>query len=81
MSWDVELAKELKKRNNPSTIGPQIGEVISINPIKVSIYNNRVILTNSNSYRCSKLEVAPGDKVLCLPTSNGQTFFIVDKVV
>lgn len=81
MSWDIELAKELKNRNNKKQLGPQIGEVISINPLRVTILNNRAILDNSNSYICSKLIIEIGDSVLCIPTADEQKFFIVDKVV
>lgn len=82
MSWDIDLAKELKKRDNAEPIGAILGEVISIEPIKISILGNKAILDNSNIYLCSKVTgVIKGDKVLCLPTADEQTFFIVDKVV
>lgn len=82
MSWDVELAKQFKSRNNKNPIEPQLGEVISSSPIKIAILSNKIILDNENCYICSSSQsITPGDKVLCLPTSDGQTFFIVDKVV
>lgn len=82
MSWDVELAKLFKERDNKTPIGAVIGDVISNEPFKISILGNKVILDNSNSYICkSALGIEIGDKVLCLPTEDGQTFFIVDKVV
>lgn len=82
MNWDVEIAKQFKNRDNKTPIGPQLGEVISSNPIKVAILGNKAILNSDNSYVCSSAQnIITGDKVLCLPTSDGQTFFIVDKVV
>lgn len=112
MSWDVELAKEFKKRNNKIPTGPLLGVVISSSPLKIAILGNKVILTEDHCYICSSLVdnylrkadikldnvadhgtvsttgeinfkeiLKSGDKVLCLPTSDGQTFFIIDKVV
>lgn len=112
MNWDVELAKELKSRENKIPIGPVLGNIISVSPLKIAIFNNNAILTEKHCYICSSLieiylrkadiklnSVADhgvvttsgevtfkdvlkvGDKVLCLPTSDGQKFFIIDKVV
>jgi hypothetical protein len=129
MRWDIEIAKQLKQRDNKKLIGPLLGEVISINPLKISILGNKAILTSDKCYICSSLlknitrkatlkideysvgasatdtrgdsistitidtkadynaeitykEILKiGDKVLCLPTVDGQTFFIIDKVV
>lgn len=82
MSWDIDLAKEFKKRDNAEPIGAILGEIISVNPIKVTILGNKAILDNRNSYLCSKVTgIEIGDKVVCLPTADEQTFFIVDKVV
>lgn len=82
MSWDVELAKEFKSRDNKIPIGAQLGKVISSNPLEIAILDNKAILNNGNSYVCSSaLGISIGDKVLCLASSDGQTFFIIDKVV
>lgn len=82
MSWDVELAKELKSRDNKTPIGAQLGKVISSNPLEIAILDNKAILNNNNSYVCSSaVGISIGDKVLCLASSDGQTFFIIDKVV
>lgn len=83
-AWDVQLAKHFKDRDNVEVVGAVLGDVISINPLSIAIYNNQVILTDKHCYICSNLnskEVSVGDKVLCLPTTDGQTFFIIDKVV
>jgi hypothetical protein len=127
--WDIEIAKQLKKRDLKMPLGPLLGKVISIDPINISILGDKVILTEKQCYLCSNLIEAhkrkadlkiegysvgasaidsrgdsistitidnkedynaeitfkellkKGDMVLCLPTSDGQTFFIIDKVV
>lgn len=83
-NWDVEFAKQLKIRDNPEKIGAVLGDVISNNPLRIAIYNNEVILSEEQCYLCKNVinsNVINGDKVLCLPTSNGQAFFIIDTVV
>ncbi|WP_244833367.1 DUF2577 family protein [Clostridium sp. BJN0001] len=40
----VDLANELKKRNNSKPCEPTIGKVISISPLKISIFNGQVLL-------------------------------------
>lgn len=106
MNYAVELAKELRKRDNVEPFGGVLGVVISANPLRVSIYNNQVILTEKQCYVCNGLLtksadivldnvaehgsistsckitniINDGDKLLCLPTSDGQHFFIIDKV-
>src|SRR5471030_1386146 len=105
--WEIQLAKHFKDRNNVEQIGVTLGDVISVNPLSIAIYNDKVILTEQQCYVCSSLKTKntnitldnvadhgtinttctienilnAGDKVLCLPTVDGQTFFIVDKVV
>ena len=84
MSWDVELANEFKNRSNKDVIGPLIGKVISINPLKISILSDKVILTEKHCYLCRRfieINIELGDKVLCIPTSDNQKYFILDKVV
>ena len=106
-SWEVQLAKHFKDRDNVEPVGVVLGDVISVSPLSIAIYNNQVILTEQQCYVCSNLKsknanitldnvadhgtvsttgtinyiLNAGDKVLCLPTPDGQTFFIVDKVV
>ncbi len=100
MSVYVDIAKEFRKRNNITADEPTIGQVISINPISVSIFNNKVILSDSLIYVSNSLSVhigtctvgektgtcmidkslKVGDNVLCVPTSNGQKWFIVEVV-
>ena len=100
MSWDVDLAKEFKKRNNSIPIEPTTGKVDSVNPLSVSIYNGDAVLTGSmiqvsknlkkhtgtctvNGYTgtCEiDLSLKVGDSVLCIPTSNGQKWYIAEVV-
>ena len=39
MSYDIELANELKGRDNESHIGAVVGKVIKISPLTISIYD------------------------------------------
>jgi sporulation protein YlmC with PRC-barrel domain len=50
LSWETELAKEFKNRNNPAKIGTVLGNVLSLEPLKIGILNNQIILDKSNSY-------------------------------
>ena len=127
--WNIELAKELKKRDNKEPFEPVIGDVISIEPLKIAVYGNTTILEPKDCYMCSAMVerflrkadmriksysvginttdsaghsnssmtvndkadydveitfkeiIKVGDKLLCLPTGNGQMFYIIDKVV
>ena len=129
MGFDVKLAKLLKERNNVTPNGAVLGDVISVLPLKISIFEGKAILTSEQCYLCSSLVndfnrkadlnikaysvtvnatdsmgdtinninvsdksdydieitykdlLQIGDKVLCLPTVDGQTFFIIDRVV
>lgn len=47
MTYDVGLAKAFKKRDNVSPDEPTIGQVLSLNPISISIFNGQVILTDA----------------------------------
>ncbi|KEZ85545.1 hypothetical protein IO99_13690 [Clostridium sulfidigenes] len=79
MGWDVDLAKEFKKRTNSTPYGPVIGKVIGVNPLRISIFDGKVII--SKMYVCSRISVEIDDNVLCIPTADEQKYFIVDKVV
>lgn len=79
MTWDIDLAKQFKQRNNNTPIGAVIGQVISIEPFKVSLFEGKIIL--DNAYKCVNCIVEIGDSVLCIADSTGQTFYIVDRVV
>ena len=47
MDYAVFIAKQLRKRDNIKPDEPTIGQVVSINPITISIFNNQVLLTDT----------------------------------
>ena len=55
MTWENELALEFKNRDNKSPLGAVCGEVISVNPIKISILSGSIILTTDKLYLCCGL--------------------------
>lgn len=55
MSYEVKIAKELKKRNNPKPFEPILGDIVSIDPLTIALYQNQVILTSDMCYLCSNL--------------------------
>lgn len=55
MGWDVGLASMFKERNNKSLIGPCVGKVVSVDPLKVSILNGDVVLEGDQLYMPSGL--------------------------
>ena len=61
MSYDVELAKELKNRDNQDIDESIIGEIVATNPIKVSLFNGQVLYTQGvNCYLCESLKSITG---------------------
>lgn len=79
--WDVGLAKMLKERDNKNSIGPCIGKVVGINPLKVSILDGQVILYGEQLIKCSHVvNLIMSEEVLIIPAENEQVFFIVGKV-
>ncbi|NFL33479.1 DUF2577 domain-containing protein, partial [Clostridium butyricum] len=55
MDYDVVLANELHKRNNIKVSEALRGEVLSVNPLKIGIMQNKVILDNDWIYICSRV--------------------------
>lgn len=83
MSWDIELAKMLKERENPKVIGPTIGRVISISPFKVGILDGHAILDKTHLYitgMAKNKAFAIGDEILLIPSESEQKFFLIDKI-
>lgn len=107
MRYAVELAKELKNRDNQDVDEAIIGDIIEISPVTVSLFNGQAIFIEGvNCYVCESLRnikgtitidnipgigsvtsnctisrtLNKGDKVLCIPTANGNKYFIKDKV-
>ncbi|MHC1683413.1 MAG: DUF2577 family protein [Clostridiaceae bacterium] len=95
MDGFVELAKLFRERDNPDLLGIDVGKVVSVSPLKVSL-GNRIILdlefliVSENAYYKYELNngslvktnnLTIGDEVVLIPTPNKQTFFLIDKVV
>lgn len=68
--WDVKIAKLFKERENQSRIGPIIGQVVAVDPVKVSIFEGNATLSGNNLYcnssllKHSKTCVINGEKIL-----------------
>ena len=58
--FSTEIARALKDRDNPESVGVIIGTVVSVNPLQISIYNGCAILSkdNGNLYIGSLLQNA-----------------------
>ncbi|WP_321833639.1 DUF2577 family protein [Clostridium butyricum] len=98
--WDIELAKEFKKRNNAIPDEAVIGKVNSVNPVSISLFNGQSTFSGEQVYVSGSLSVYTGtcevdgktstctidrslkvgDSVLCVPTNNGQKWFIVEVI-
>ena len=55
MTWNIEMAKLFKQRDNKTPISAIMGQVISVEPFKISIFNGKAILSNEQLYICSSL--------------------------
>lgn len=100
-NYDVRLAQLFRERDNQEIEGPILGEVINIDPLRISTNNNQIVLGADQCYICTNILTRNanitfngitgagsiqsvlniGDQLLCLPTANGQKYFIIDKVV
>lgn len=89
--WDVGMAKLFKDRNNKDAIGNVIGKVVSEKPLKIAILNGLVLLDKEQLYKSEhihthyyddikKIDLFINDEVLLIPTSNEQSFYIIDKI-
>ena len=47
MSWEIDIAKEFKNRDNISPDEPVIGKVIGVSPVVISIYSGQVLLNEN----------------------------------
>ncbi len=64
-AWNDELAKHFKERDNIEPDQTLIGDVISLDPIRVSLFSNAVIVTNGgNGYVCESLKKITGSITL-----------------
>jgi hypothetical protein len=71
MSWEVQLAEQIKNRDNLPVIAPVSGRVISGN--RVSVFDGRAVITGTMAYGFNP---EPGTKVLCIPGDGGQWFIV-----
>lgn len=55
MSYEVDLANELFKRNNIKINEAVRGEVLSVSPLRIGIMQNKVVLENDWIYICSRV--------------------------
>ncbi|MDF2612774.1 MAG: hypothetical protein K0S71_560 [Clostridia bacterium] len=55
MSWESDIAKEFKQRDNKKLIGACIGTVTSATPLKASILDGQIMLDSSNTYVSNSL--------------------------
>lgn len=103
MSYTNKLAKEIKKRDNKTPIGPQVGTILSVSPFKVRFLEGSGIIYEEmiagvcdgllpRTYKAGiegigdkmitlKDVIAVGDTVLCVPTTDEQKWYLIDKVV
>lgn len=54
-SWEYEIAKEIKARDNKIHIGPCIGKVESLDPVVISIQNGTYKLQADQIYICNQI--------------------------
>lgn len=81
MSWDVGLAGMFKERDVKSNIGPCVGKVVGVNPLKISILNGEITLQEEQLYILESLfRLNLNEQVLLIPTADEQSFFIIDVV-
>lgn len=80
--WENDLAREFKKRNNKKSIGPCVGVIQSISPLRASICDGQIMIDDSNGYTCKSVSEVfkTGDNVLIIPSGDDQKFFIVDVI-
>lgn len=64
MSYDVELAKKFRDRDNQDVDEAVVGTVISVNPMSISIYNGQIILNSNQCYVCESLNTIKGNIIL-----------------
>lgn len=55
MSYDIELAKILKDRDNPKINGATIGKVVSLNPLNITTDEGQIKLNKKHLYICDSL--------------------------
>jgi hypothetical protein len=86
-SYDITLMKLFRERDNKDQDQARIGKIISVEPIKVALFNGAAIFIendlNTPLYVTDTLknkELNANDNVLCIPLSNGQAYAAIDKI-
>ena len=82
MGWAEDLARELRNRDNKTGFQPQIGQVVSVSPLRIALLSDNVILEQGQIYLCAVL--AEGQKRGCtaqLQTINETGTLTFEKVL
>ena len=82
MDGYVEIAKQIKKRDNPRKIGPCMGILRSKSPYTVDIFGGEYILTEGENLAVcdSVVNALVGDSILCVPEDSQNFFYAVAKI-
>lgn len=95
MDGITELAKLFKERENPNLSEIQIGKVIGINPFTVTLGDKIIldvddlVVAESAYYKYELIDgvikqvikLSVNDDVILIPSSDEQTYYLIDKVV
>lgn len=54
-SWEYDLAKQFKSRDNPKPLGAIIGKVESLKPVVISIQSGQFMLQEDQIYICNQI--------------------------
>jgi len=54
-SWEYDLAKQFKTRDNPKPLGAIIGKVESLEPVVISIQSGQFMLQANQIYICNQI--------------------------
>lgn len=77
----TDFASLFKERENTVYSGPQIGNVVSISPLSVSL-GDRISLKGNRLIQGGSVgELLVGDEVILIPSADNQRYFLIDKVV
>jgi len=80
LDWSIELAKLFKERNNKKNLGPLIGKIVELSPLKISILDGQALLENVYILKAAKKEFKIGMEVLIIANTDNQTFFVIGEV-
>lgn len=83
MSWENELANEIKKRNNPPNYsGATVGIVVLISPLTVSVFDGLALLDDElkKTQNVNSWDFELGWELLLIPDESEQIFYIIDRI-